>query len=180
MPRYRSQWMLAAAGVVTLGIALVGFVPAAQAEGLGFRGWGVRGGLSSSPDQFVLGMHAQMGEFAKNLRFTPNADIGFGDDLTVFTFNPDVVYALPLPEAGTLYFGGTVAFVYVKWDGKEALGPYADLIKVDDSSTDVGVAGVIGYEPPMESLPIFFDLKVGISDEYPDLKIMVGYNFNRD
>lgn len=179
MPRCQPQRGVIVAGLI-LAMVLVGLAADARAEGIGFRGWGVRAGLSSEPDQFVLGMHAQMGEFAKNLRFTPNADIGFGNDLTVFTLNPDVIYALPLPEAGTVYFGGTVSFVYVKWDKKELLGPYADLVKVDDSDTDVGIAGVVGYEPPLENLPIFFDLKVGISDEYPDFKIMVGYNFSRD
>jgi hypothetical protein len=177
MQRLRPHRVLIVALVVLSGSVLFGIVAPAQAEGLGLRGWGVRGGLSSEPDQFVLGMHANMGEFAQNLRFTPNADIGFGDHLTVFTLNPDIVYALPLPEAGRIYFGGTLSFVYVKLDLPKLESAFGN---VDDTDTDIGVAGVIGYEPPTESLPIFFDLKVGISDEYPDLKIMVGYNFNRD
>lgn len=165
--------------VVTVlsGVILFG-VTSAQAEGIGLRGWGVRGGLSSDPDQFVLGMHADMGEFAENLRFTPNADIGFGDDLTVFTLNPDVTYVLPLPEAGKLYFGGTLSLIYLKLDVPEELENLG--VDIDDSDTDVGVAGIIGYQPPTEGLPIFFDLKLGISDEYPDLKVMLGYDFNRN
>jgi hypothetical protein len=160
---------------VLSGVILFG-VTFAQAEGIGLRGWGVRGGLSSDPDQFVLGMHADMGEFAENLRFTPNADIGFGDDLTVFTLNPDITYVLPLPEAGRLYFGGTLSLIYLRVDLSDEL----ERLGVDDSDSDIGVAGIIGYEPPTADLPIFFDLKLGISDEYPDLKVMVGFNFNRN
>jgi hypothetical protein len=121
----------------------------------------------------------KLGEFAENLRFTPNADIGFGDHRTVFTLNPDVIYALPLPEAGTLYFGGTLGFTFVRWDSdRVVITDEGERVKLDNTDSDVGVAGVIGYEPPLEDLPIFFDLKVGISDKYPDLKIMAGYNFD--
>ncbi|MDM7915232.1 MAG: hypothetical protein QUU85_08200 [Candidatus Eisenbacteria bacterium] len=169
-----------ALSIAVLGLILAGLLgaSAASAQDMGFRGWGVRAGLSSDPDQFVVGMHLNLGELAENLRFVPNTDIGFGDDLTVFTLNPELNYVLGLPEAGNLYFGGALGFVYTKLDTDIDLDVDGDGDDdIDDSDTDVGIAGVIGYEPPTEDLPIFFDLKIGITDEYPDLKFMVGYTF---
>lgn len=139
----------------------------AQAQAFGYSGWGVRGGVSSDPDQFVLGGHVDLGELAKNVRLIPNADIGFGDDLTVFTLNGDVVYRIALENAGRIYFGGALGLVYAKFD---QLG-------IDTSSTDLGIAAVGGYQFPVEGNPIFVDLKIGITDEYPDLKLMLGYTF---
>jgi len=175
MPRFRAVPVFSVA-LLCLILASLLAASSAEAQGMGFRGWGVRAGMSADPDQFVVGMHLNLGELAENLRFVPNMDIGFGDDLTIFTLNPELNYVLPIPEAGRLYFGGALGFVYSKLDADLDLDGDGD-DDLDDSDTDVGIAGVVGYEPPLEDLPIFFDLKIGITDEYPDLKFMVGYAF---
>ena len=76
---------------------------AALADGaLGFHGWGLRGGLSVDPDQVFLGAHIDFGEFVENLRFTPNITVGFGDNITVISINPDVELNLGLDDTPDL------------------------------------------------------------------------------
>jgi hypothetical protein len=165
--------------VLTCLLILAGVSGAAgevSAQGLTFAGWGVRGGFSLDPDQFVLGMHIMTGDLAKNLRLMPNADIGFGDNYTVFTLNPDVHYTIPLSNSGHLYVGGSVGLVY--WRVDDSYGEdYPPGTTYDRDGTDLGVAGVAGYEFPVKGDPIFLDFRFGITDEYPDLKLQIGYTF---
>lgn len=156
-------------GILGAAVTMLTVAGAAEASALTYEGWGVRGGLSSDPDQFVLGMHLELGEMAENLYLVPNCDIGLGDDVTVFTLNPDIVYRQPLSGAGEFYFGGTLSLVYVNVDTGDT--------KVDNDDTELGIAGIVGYRLPAEN-PFFFDLKVGIIDDYPDLKVMAGYTFS--
>ena len=53
----------------------------------------------------------------------------------------------------------------------------ADLagISIDDSDTDVGIHAIGGLE--FQTYPMFVELNIGLSDEVPDLKAVVGYNF---
>jgi hypothetical protein len=148
----------------------------ARAQALAYAGWGIRGGVSSSPDQLVMGGHLDLGDLAQNLRLVPNADLGFGDHFTLLTLNSDVIYSVHLNDAGRLYFGGCLGLVYWRWDAPDRyLSPYGLWITQKTDGTDLGVAGIAGYQLPGRNNPIFVDLKVGITDEYPDLKIMVGY-----
>lgn len=142
---------------------------AARAEALDYNGWGVRGGISSNPDQFVMGMHLELGEMAENLFLVPNFDLGLGDNMTTFTINPDVVYRVNLVGAGHLYFGGTLSLVYTSVDVKGR--------DESESDTSLGLAAIGGYRFPMAD-PFFFDVKLGIIDEYPDLKVALGYTFS--
>jgi len=137
---------------------------------LRFCGWGGRLGFSSQPDLFVLGVHVDAGELAQGVRLLPNADVGFGEDLTMVTLNPDVVYRLSLAGAGQVYFGGTLGLVYWDWD---AGGPW--LGRNDAKGGEVGAAAVLGYGFPSGELPLFLDLKIGITDEYPTLKLLAGF-----
>ncbi len=140
---------------------------------LGLTGWGVRAGVSSRPDQFVIGMNAGMGEPAENLRIQPAADIGFGDHMTIFTAGPDITYAIPTGAAGRLYFGGWLGILYWRLDRPER-GPY----KFSKSNFELGVAAAAGYEFTLGEMPLHLDLKIGITDEYPDLKLLLGYTFH--
>ncbi len=139
---------------------------------LGLTGWGVRAGMSSRPDQFVIGMNAGLGELAENLRLEPSVDIGFGDHLIVLTAGPDITYAVPTGAAGKLYFGGWLGILYWKTD-RPLRGPH----KVSKSSFELGVAATAGYEFALGDMPLHLDLKIGITDEYPDLKLLLGYTF---
>ena len=53
----------------------------------GFRGWGPRVGLSLNPDQIHFGAHLDCGHFARHIRLQPNLELGFGDDVKLFTAN---------------------------------------------------------------------------------------------
>lgn len=154
---------------VACALSLLGGLRPAQADPLTYEGWGVRAGLSGDPDQFVIGMHMRLGELAENLRLEPNVDIGFGDDLTVFTLNPDLTYSVPVEGAGSFYFGGTLSLVFARFDAGDD----------SNSDTDLGIAAIIGYLLPVTNEAIGIDLKLGLSDEYPDLKVMATYTFPR-
>lgn len=154
---------------VACALSFLGGLRPAHADPLTYEGWGVRAGLSGDPDQFVIGMHMRLGELAENLRLEPNVDIGFGDDLTVFTLNPDLTYSVPVEGAGSFYFGGTLSLVFARFDAG----------KKSESDTDLGIAAIIGYLLPVANEAIGIDLKLGLSDEYPDLKVMATYTFPR-
>src|SRR5437899_2805166 len=52
--------------------------------------WGPRFGFSSTPDQVVVGGELNMHGPAPNWAFTPNLELGFGDNATVFAINGDL------------------------------------------------------------------------------------------
>jgi hypothetical protein len=155
------------AGLMLAGIAAEPGI-AAENSGFGYRSWGLRGGLSVSPDQIFVGAQMDLGEFVPALRFKPNATVGLGDHWTLISINPDVTYAFPVEDLGKVYAGGILAFEWIKLDL-----PPGSLI--DDSGTDVGVHVVGGLE--FQTMPVFVELNIGLSDEVPDLKAAVGYNF---
>ena len=142
----------------------------ARAEaGIGYRGWGPRAGFSLDPDQFFFGAHVDMGEFVSDLHFQPNVTIGFGDNTTLLSLNPDVAYWIPVGDSGDFYAGGLLAFQYIKFDVPAAAKPY-----VDESDTNLGIHAFAGYV--LKDSPFLFELNVGL-DEAPDAKIAVGYIF---
>ena len=60
------------------------------------QGPGVRAGASVDPDQFYLGGHYESNALVERLHFKPNAEIGFGDDLTTVGLNLEFVYKIPV------------------------------------------------------------------------------------
>ena len=139
----------------------------ASADGaLGFRGWGLRGGLSVDPDQFFVGAHVDLGEFVENLHFTPNITVGFGDDITLIAINPDVYYSFPVEDIGSLYVGGLLAFQRFDFDSEYL-----------DAETEMGLHGIAGLD--LGAVPLFFELNIGL-DDTPDLKAAVGFTFPVD
>lgn len=168
--------MLAVAGLLLMGFAAQAGA-ASNETGLGLRGIGVRAGVSTEPDQFFVGGQLDLGEFVKNLRFKPNVTAGFGDDMTLISLNPDISYAFPIEDLGKLYVGGLLAFEYWKIDVPEDVEALEEItgVEIDDSDTDVGIHAIGGLE--LQSVPVFFEINIGLSDEVPDLKAAVGYNF---
>jgi len=140
---------------------------AALADGtLGFHGWGLRGGLSVDPDQVFVGAHIDFGEFVENLRFTPNITVGFGDNITLISINPDVAYNFPVEDIGDLYVGGLLAFQRFDFDSKYL-----------DAETEMGLHAIVGLD--LDTVPVFFELNLGL-DDTPDLKAAVGFTFSVD
>lgn len=142
-------------------------VGAARAEPIGLHQAGPMLGLSSGPDQFIFGGIAELGEIAQNFHLVGSADIGFGDNFTVFTMGPSMLYDIPIEDSGAFFFGGQLALAYTNFSfrGRNA------------SNTDLGIAGELGYKVAAGENTLIFDIKVGIID-YPDAKFLVGYAFD--
>lgn len=142
---------------------------------VGLLGWTPMIGISSGPDQLVVGAHLDFGDLVPNLHLGLYGDAGFGDDLTVVTLGPTLLFHIPIQEAGAFYAGGTLGLVYINFDEPDFDVPGHD--DDNDTDTDLGLAGEVGYMHPVGGGHLVADLKFELSD-YPDIKIMGGYRFN--
>jgi len=131
----------------------------------GYRGWGVRAGLSNNPDQVYGGVHWDLGEFAKNVRFRPNVEVGFGDNVNLIMGNAEVHYVFSQVQVWKPYVGGSTGFIYVNPDQ-------------GDSDTDLTLTAVGGVETKLKSGTAFFiEGKFGFTDNEPDFKAGVGWTW---
>jgi hypothetical protein len=155
-------------------IILTSFVQTVQADTpqrTGFRGWGPRLGVTVDPDQFHFGGHLDLGYFAEHIRFQPNLEIGFGDNLTLVAINFEGNYRFASRwSVWTPYLGGGLGINIYDWnDHHNGFG--------DGSSTDLGVNIVGGIEKGISSGDRFFmEAKLGLADS-PDFKVTVGWTF---
>ena len=123
------------------------------------QGPGVRAGASVDPDQFYLGGHYESNALVDRLHFKPNAEIGFGDDVTTVALNFEFVYKIPVSRPWSLYLGG---------------GPALNIYSFEnDSDARGGLNLLFGAET---SQGLFFEVKVGAIDS-PDVKFGVGYTW---
>ena len=162
-------------GVMILALALAlapGFAAAQDDAGpggdLGFRGWGPRVGLTSGPDQVHVGLHMDYGVFGPRVRFQPNVEVGFGDNLTLAAFNFEAAYRFrDRWDAWTPYLGGGIGLNWYNYDN----GPY------DNSDTDFGMSVLGGIERGLKNGNRFFlEAKLGLADS-PDAKFTAGWTF---
>lgn len=125
---------------------------------------GVRAGFSADPEQFHFGGHIETRPLLERLTFRPNAEIGVGDNVTVFTANLEFVYSIPLSgEPWRIYFGAGPALVVYSVDN----GPG------DNDGAGGGFNIVLGAQ---HSGGLFGEIKVGFADS-PELKVTVGFAF---
>jgi len=137
-------------------------------DGIQYEGWGVRGGLSSDPDQGYGGVHVNMGEFTKDVRFRPSVELGFGDDQTVLQMLAEVHYVFSNVQTWQPYVGGGLGLTYVNYDDNHN----------DDSDTDLSFNPMVGIETAIdESRKFFFEIKLGLTDNDPDIKFGVGVSW---
>jgi hypothetical protein len=128
------------------------------------QGPGLRAGASVDPDQFYLGGHYESNALVNRLYFKPNAELGFGDDITTIALNFEFVYKFPLDRPWSLYAGGGPALnVY----------SFGDRFGDDDSNAEGGLNFLFGAET---SRGLFFEMKIGAIDS-PELKFGVGYTW---
>ena len=134
---------------------------------IGFRGWGPRVGLSIDPDQVHFGAHLDFGNFARHVRFQPNFEMGFGDDLMLTTINAEAAYRFRTAwDVWTPYLGGGI--------GVNIARPDDD---TQDTNTELGVNLLGGIEKGFANGNRFFlEAKFSLND-VPDAKITVGYTF---
>lgn len=147
-------------------VACVGSPAKAQVE---FRGVGPRVGLSQGPDQVLVGAQFDLGEFAKNVRWQPSVELGFGDDATALLGNFMVSYYFPVKAAVTPYAGGEVTIGYYRYDNDPKYG--------DDSKTRIGPAAVGGIEMKLKGGSRFLaELQVGFNDIH-EVRAIAGWTF---
>ncbi|HTM57803.1 MAG TPA: hypothetical protein VL123_05250 [Candidatus Udaeobacter sp.] len=148
-------------------LAGLGVGPASAASDALF---GPRIGISSSPDQLVLGGQVEFPEFAEHLTVDPNLELGFLDHVTTVAINGDFLYHFQIRDTQwTPYAGLGLGLVVTQFD-RDVFGPV-------DSETDVGANLILGAGVPTRSGSRFFtELRAGLGD-LPQLKIMAGWNF---
>lgn len=141
----------------------------AAAHSAGFSTIGPRIGFSSGPDQVLVGGQLQLGDVAPSLDFVPNAELGFGDDLTVVSVNGDFHYRIDVQGTNWQpYAGAGIALNFVSWDN-DRFG--------DGNDTEAGGSLIFGADVPTQSGSRFFvELKVGLGDT-ADFKALAGWNF---
>ena len=148
-----------------LALLIVAWLPGlASAEGLSYRGWGPRVGLSVDPDQVVAGVHIDLGQLVKKLRFQPNLDIGYGDDALFVGAYLGAYWFFDVDGHWDFYAGSDLGMIYEDIDYR-------------DSDLDVAFNAVGGIETRMSNNSrLLIELKVGVI-ENPDFKLMVGWTF---
>lgn len=141
--------------IVAVACLLMPAAASAQVDG------GVRAGLSIDPDQFYVGGHIETKPLVERLVFRPNAEIGFGDDLTLVAFNFEFVWKFPKGRSDWGFYAGG--------------GPAINLYQVDgpNDDTEAGFNFLGGFE---NRKGLFFEFKVGVDDS-PDFKFGVGFTF---
>lgn len=131
--------------------------------------FGVRVGVSGDPDQFFFGAHVETSPIIEHLTFRPNAEIGVGDDLTLFAFNFEFAYWLPIRnlrnQPWRVYVGGGPALVITS--------PHADHPHDGETEVGGGFNAMIGIQ---HRKGLFAEFKVGAIDS-PSVKFAVGYVF---
>ena len=157
------------------GVLVLAFLAttAARAQGVGLRGVGPRVGASDNPDQFVAGVQFDLGEFAKNVRWQPSVELGFGDHKTSLYGNFMVAYYFPVKAAVTPYAGAEAVLWLFDNDGNR--DPSFD----DGFNTQIGLGAVGGIETRVGKGKTRFlaELQLRIISDMPDAKILVGWTF---
>jgi hypothetical protein len=145
--------------VVALGVVLAG-AASAQAQNVPHTQstLGARAGASGGPEQFFVGAHVETPSLGHNVTFRPNAEIGFGSDLTLLAVNLDLVHWSRIPNTEwRVYAGGGVAtnLIFDDFDENDIL--------------DGNVNAVIGVQ---HTSGLYAEMRVGMT---PGVKVAVGY-----
>ncbi|MFN8177464.1 MAG: hypothetical protein U0167_06035 [bacterium] len=162
--------LLIALLVVPLVVASASAAPPSGEAGHGIRGWGPRIGLSSNPDQLVVGAHLDAGRLAPRVRFQPALELGVGDHATILSVKAPVHYRFPTSGDIRPYLGGGVSVGFVSVD----TGPFRDSHD-DDVNFALDVIG--GLEWQLRSGNLFsleMDLMAG---DLADFELMAGWTF---
>jgi hypothetical protein len=122
---------------------------------------GLRAGVSVDPDQVYVGAHIETGPLVERLVFRPNAEVGFGDNVTLAAFNFEFVWKFPERTGQWGFYAG----------GGPAINLYQVSGPGDDAKPGFNFLG--GLE---NRRGLFFEFKVG-ADNSPDFKFGVGVTF---
>jgi hypothetical protein len=149
----KTRWTVLA-GIALVALALAP-LPAVAGD------FGLRGGFSLDPDDFLIGAHYRTAPIADDLYFVPSAEVGFGD-ITMVAFNADLHYLFETDSKLKPYLG---AGMTINWFDTEG-----------NSQTEVG-GGILGgiLLGETDHGRLFFEVKLGLGD-VPDAKFIVGWN----
>lgn len=127
-------------------------------------GFGIRAGASGDPDQFYFGAHADVKEIVEQFWFRPNAELGLGRGLTLFSLNGEFVYDVPIKSRQWVaYVGGGPAFL---------IGSFRTPF---GRETETG--GGFNFVGGMRQRKGFMgELKLGAFDS-PDVKLGIGWTW---
>ena len=152
--------------LVILGcLILTGPVLAQNQSDIEYKGWGLRVGLADSPDQVIGGVHIDFGEFTDRLRFRPDAELGFGDDVNTLFVTAPVHYLFKVADSNVRpYAGGGVSLGFVDPDR-------------GDSDFEIGFKATGGAEWQRKNGKAFFlELEIGLGDVH-DVQLVIGWAF---
>ncbi len=140
---------------------------------IGYRGWGFRAGVASDPDQVLGGVQFNFGNFARNLRFQPDLQAGFGDDATTIFATLPVHYRFrDTGQDFTPYAGGGLALGWIDVDLPAGSSG-------DDSEFEVGGRLTGGLEWGRSNGGAFaIELSLGIGDVH-DFTAVAIWNFGK-
>jgi hypothetical protein len=143
---------------------LITFMISAGTAAAQSKGIGVRAGVSAEPDQFYIGAHMNVKEIVENFWFRPNAELGFGNNLTLLALNPEFVYNLRIKSREwTPYLGAGPSFLVGSFDTPGG------------RSTDT--AGGFNFVGGIQQRKGFMaEIKIGAFDS-PDFKLGVGWTW---
>ena len=150
--------------VVGVTIGLMGVSSAQAQDGLGFRGWGLRGGATIDPDQIHGGIHIDAGQFAPRVRFQPSFEVGFGNDRVVGAINLDAFYTFS-QDSWKPYLGGGLGVALIDVDRDRG----------DDFHVEAGLNLVAGFFWGARDRYLL-EMRAGVGD-IPDFKVTAGIGF---
>ncbi len=161
MPKHLLRCSLAALGLLC--------AAAAHAAPIVLTGAGPRVGLSIQPDQLVVGGQLSM-TVAPDWSVDPSLELGFGDGQSDLAINFDGYYHLRLAESDWRpYVGGGIAINNASVDRP---APERDF-----SDTELGLNAVLGFTAPSTGGHLWFaEMRLGLGDLNPSLKVMGGIN----
>jgi hypothetical protein len=131
---------------------------------------GVRGGLSFEPDQAFIGIHTQLEKPSPDWVLIPSAEIGFGNDVTLFS----------LALAGRYLIHGHNMADFKPFVGGEAgfNSYHFDNGNFSSTNTELALGVLGGLEKRLDQRRnLFFEIRLGLTDYAPDIKLAVGLTF---
>jgi hypothetical protein len=151
-------------------IALAGVLQPANAQDLGLKSWGLRGGLSINPDQVTGGVFLNAGHISRQVRFQPSFDLGFGNGVRLGALNLDALYIFS-PRPWRPYAGGGLGINFI--DVTEGVGEGRGL----DVEAALNIVGGIEWGDLRVGFRRYLiEGRVGLGDT-PDFKFMAGIAF---
>jgi opacity protein-like surface antigen len=158
--------------VAIIMLSLADFASKAKAQEtpeIRFDGWGIQAGLSSDPDQVYGGVHFNLGQLTKDVRFRPSVEVGFGDDQTVVQMLAEVHYVFSKFQMWKPYLGGGLGLTFVNYD---------DGHHRDGSDTEGSLNAIGGIETELkQGMKLFFEFKLGLANQDPDIKFGIGISW---